>query len=93
MSNPHPSKPFTKCGNPNGRPKGSKNKLTEIKADWMKAYKKGGGAKLFGELIKKDLPMFLKLGISMLPKDVSMDVDGKIEVSWIGEDSNSVQTS
>ena len=78
--------------NPAGRPKGSKHKMTQIREDWLSAYKEGGGKKLFAELIKKDLSTFFKLGVQMLPKDVNLDVDGKIEVCWIGEDNDPVQT-
>lgn len=79
-------------GNPRGRPKGSKNKFSQIREDWLAAYHKGGGEKLFSKLIQDDLITFMKLGVQMLPKDMNVDVDGKIEVCWIGEDNNSVQT-
>lgn len=78
-------------GNKNGRPVGSKNKFTKIREDWLAAYEDGGGKALFAKLIKTDLVTFMKLGVQMLPKDVSVDVDGKIEVCWIGEDSHTVQ--
>jgi hypothetical protein len=79
-------------GNPRGRPKGSKNKFTQIREDWLKAYRKGGGVKYWRELAKVDLASYMKLGVSMLPKDFNMDVAGKIEVCWLGEDSHPVQT-
>jgi hypothetical protein len=79
-------------GNPRGRPKGSHNKFFKIREDWLKAYAKGGGVKLFGRLITQDLNAFMKLGAMMMPKDFNVDVGGKIEVCWIGEDSNPVQT-
>ena len=58
----------------------------------MKAYRAGGGVKYWRELAKVDLSSYMKLGVSMLPKDFNVDVDGKIEVCWLGEDSHSVQT-
>jgi hypothetical protein len=79
-------------GNPRGRPKGSKNKFSKIREDWLAAYHKGGGVKFWKELAKVDLATYMKLGVSMLPKDFNVDVDGKIEVSWLGEDSHTLQT-
>jgi len=88
----NPSWSKGKSANPKGRPKGSKNKFTAIREDWLKAYHSGGGVKYWKELAKVDLAMFMRLGVSMLPKDFDMDVRGKIEVCWIGEDSNSIPT-
>jgi hypothetical protein len=79
-------------GNPRGRPKGSKNKLFQIRTDWLAAYQKGGGVALFEKLIVEDLSTFIKLGVSMLPKEMDVEVDGKLEVSWIGESNDPVQT-
>ena len=94
MSNPRPNNHWTKgvSGNPVGRPKGSKNKLHSMKDDWFTAYSKGGGVKYWEKLAKEDLGMFLKIGASFLPKEVEAQVDGRIEVCWIGEDSNPIQT-
>jgi len=80
-------------GNPRGRPKGSKNKFSKIREDWLKAYQKNGGVKLFSKLIKDDLPTFMKIGVQMFPKEMDVSLDGKVEVCWLGEDSNPVQTS
>lgn len=88
--------PFTKgiSGNPLGRGRGSKNKFSKIKEDWLKAYNRGGGVKLFSRLIKEDLPTFFKIGVSWLPKEVNLDVDGRLVVKWLDEnDQDTVQTS
>lgn len=77
-------------GNPRGRPKGSRNKFGKIRDDWLVAYHKGGGVALFEKLIRDDLSTFMKLGFSMMPKDFNVEVDGRIEVCWIGEDHNPV---
>jgi hypothetical protein len=79
-------------GNPRGRPKGSHNKLFQIRADWLVAYQKGGGVALFEKLIKDDLSTFIKLGVQMLPKEMDVEVDGRLEVCWIGESNDPVQT-
>ena len=77
-------------GNPKGREKGSKNKFSEVREGWLKAYYAGGGYKLWLKLQKEDLALYLKIGASMLPKEVDAEVHGLLEVSWIGEDNNSV---
>ena len=80
-------------GNPRGRPKGSKNKFSKIREDWLAAYKSNGGQALFDKLIKEDLPTFMKLGFQMMPKDMNIDVDGRTEVCWIGESNDTVSAS
>lgn len=86
--------PFKKgqSGNPKGKVKGQVGKITQLKQDWMKAYVEGGSAKLWKRLIQTDVTTFLKLGVQMLPKELQADIQGKIEVSWIGEDNDPVQT-
>ena len=79
-----------KSANPRGRPKGAKNKISKIREDWLKAYNAGGGIKLWKQLIKEDLPLFMKIGASMLPKEVEADIHGKLEVSWIAESDHTV---
>jgi hypothetical protein len=79
--------------NPLGRPKGSKNSFTKIREDWLKAYHKGGGEKLFSRLLAEDFLTFMKIGVSMVPKEVHADLGGKIEVSWLGESNDPVSTS
>ena len=61
-------------GNPAGRPKGSKNKVSE---DFVQAY-----AKIFaekGEMVLRDLAendkaTFAKIGAGFVPKDFNMDM-------------------
>ena len=61
-------------GNPAGRPKGSKNKVSE---DFVRAY-----AKIFaekGEMVLRDLAendkaTFAKIGAGFVPKDFNMDM-------------------
>ena len=84
--------PFTKghCANPTGRPKGTRNKFSELRDYWLKAFKLEGGIKLLRKLAKDDPGTFLKLGVQMLPKEIDAEVHGKLEVSWIGEGDNTV---
>lgn len=60
-----------------GRPKGSKDKFTTLKADFLKAYDDIGGV---DELAKwastaKNKPTFYKMIASMLPKHVEVSVE------------------
>lgn len=70
-------------GNPSGRPKGIPNKFSKIKADWLKAYKKGGGVAYWEKLAVEDLPSFMKLGVSMLPKEINADLSGDLIVRLV----------
>lgn len=72
-----------KSGNPRGRPVGSKNKFSKIREDWLKAFYKGGGTKLFMKLQKEDLGAFLKLGVMMLPKEVEAEIKGKFTIEVV----------
>jgi len=82
-----------KSGNPPGRPKGSVNKFTKIREDWLKAYQLGGGVKLFSRLIKEDLSMFMRLGVSMLPKEIDAEIHGNlvVEIVHFAQDQTSEQ--
>ena len=91
MAEPSRFKPG-QSGNPRGRPRGSKNKFSKIREDWLAAYHANGGQALFDRLIEHDIATFMKLGFSMMPKDFNVDVDGIIEVCWIGESNDPVQT-
>ena len=69
-----------KSGNPKGKPKGAKHKFTKIREDWLKAYQKAPHAGVaFWMKIKKDDPVeFAKMGVKMLPKDLTLDTgEGK----------------
>ena len=62
-------------GNPNGRPKGSKNKLQEaFWTDFAAAWTEHGAAAM--QTIAQDDPAtFVKVAASIMPKDLSMDVN------------------
>lgn len=60
-------------GNPNGRPKGSKNKVSE---DFVQAYAKifaEKGEGVLRDLAENDKATFAKIGAGFVPKDFNMD--------------------
>jgi len=70
-----------KSGNPNGRPKGSENKFTGLKEEFLKAFHdKDGidGARGMKKLIKdstRNKFIFLQMCSKMLPSNVTVDGD------------------
>lgn len=75
--------PFKKgeSGNLNGRPKGSRNKFTSLKDEFLKAFHDDDGikgAEGMKELIKdstKNKFIFLQMISKMLPSNVNIDGD------------------
>ena len=60
-------------GNPNGRPKGSKNKVSE---DFVKTYARifeEQGEQVLRDLAANDKATFAKIGAGFVPKDFNME--------------------
>lgn len=72
-------------GNPNGRRKGSKNKFTNLKEEFLKAFydEDGiGGAEGIKKLLKssaRNKMAYLQLIAKMLPSNISMEHSGEID--------------
>jgi len=70
-----------KSGNPNGRPKGTKNKFTSLKEEFLKTFHDEDGidgARGMKKLIKdsaRNKFIFLQLISKMLPSNVTVDGD------------------
>ena len=67
-----------KSGNPNGRPKGTKNRYTEIKESFLKAFDKLGGTKGLVNWVNEDTrnkKAFYEMIVSLLPKKTEMDLE------------------
>lgn len=69
-------------GNPKGRPKGSKNKFTKLKDDWLKAYEEIGGKKALAKWGKKNPDVFFREVTKLFPREASIDVEGEVTIKW-----------
>lgn len=66
-------------GNPKGRPKGSRNKLShrfieDLYADWLE-----DGQSILNVLKAKDPAAYARIVASMVPKDIDVTVDGELD--------------
>ena len=72
-------------GNPNGRPKGSKNKTIEFAGTWLKAFDKMEEDEQVDSLFEwatknpSNRRVFYQIVAKMLPTNVSADVSGRLE--------------
>ena len=64
-----------KSGNPNGRPKGSKNKIAkQLKEDIFQAYENLGGVDYLQDLAVENPPAFKDLLAKLLPTAIQKEV-------------------
>lgn len=66
-------------GNRNGRPKGSKNKFTELKDVFLEALEEVGGKEYVKLVARTDPKTFLTLVAKMLPRHNDVKVSEQIE--------------
>lgn len=65
-------------GNPKGRPKGARQKLTETFIDRLaKDFSKNGTA-VIAQVRKDDPAAYLRLVATLVPKEVQADVDARV---------------
>lgn len=70
-------KPFVKGDKRAGRPKGTPNKFTTLKADFLEAYEKIGGVDELAEWARnnRNRKDFYRMIATMLPKHVEVSVE------------------
>jgi len=72
-----------KSGNPAGRPKGARNKITQQAEAALAELTTGPEALKSLEALRDEQPAaFWRIVISLLPKQAHVEVDDKIELSW-----------
>jgi len=74
---------------PSGRPKGVRNKLTNLRDAVLEAFDRVGGAEYLVRLAEgtqSDRAAFVSLMNKVLPTQINQQVDGgiKLELSWLG---------
>ncbi len=72
-------------GNPKGRPKGARNKITQQAEDMLAKLTSGPKAFKSLEALRDEKPaVFWRIVAGLLPKQllVEAEVDGKIQLSW-----------
>ena len=81
--------PLTGAPTPGGRPKGVRNKLTNLRDAVIEAFDTVGGADYLVSLAKgtqSDRAAFTSLVAKVLPTQINQNVEGgiKLELSWLG---------
>lgn len=70
-------------GNPAGRPKGSRNKLSQAVIDAWCADVAEHGPEVIKRLREDDPATYARISASLVPKNLELDVDAKLEVSLV----------
>lgn len=84
-----PVSPRSGAPTPPGRPKGVRNKLTNLRDAVLEAFDRVGGADYLVRLAEgtqSDRAAFVSLMNKVLPTQINQQVDGgiKLELSWLG---------
>lgn len=69
-------------GNPKGRPKGARQKLTEAFIKVLSADFQRHGKKTLETVRKDDPAAYCKLVAQLVPKEVEATLDGELIVKW-----------
>lgn len=82
--------PLTGAPTPAGRPKGVRNKLTNLRDSVLEAFDQVGGTEYLARLAngtQSDRAAFVGLVSKVLPTQINANVDGGIQVqlSWLGQ--------
>ena len=90
--------PLNGVRTPSGRPKGVRNKLTNLRDAVLEAFDRVGGADYLVRLAEgtqSDRAAFVSLMNKVLPTQINQSVDGgiKLELSWLGSRSIGTTTA
>ena len=77
-------------GNPKGRPKGGRDKLTAAFIDDLAADFKKHGKKAIERLREEDAGAYLRLIAGLVPKEVNCDLEGEFTIRWEGDSREQV---
>lgn len=69
-------------GNPNGRPKGTRHKLSEDFIAALAADFETNGVKAIAAVRKKNKSAYLKLVAGLVPKEIEATVEGDFNIRW-----------
>ena len=69
-------------GNPAGRPKGAKNKFTNLKTSFINVYSRLGGDDALLEYAKEHPTEYYRMLHTMLPKEIQAEVRNDIMLTW-----------
>ena len=69
-----------KSGNPAGRPKGLKNKLTLLKQAFPECFEALGGLERFKEWAEENYTDFIKIYASIVPKERHVSIDTTLTI-------------
>ena len=95
---PRAVSPLTGAPTPAGRPRGVKNKLTNLRDAVLEAFDKVGGVDYLVRLAngtQSDRAAFTSLMNKVLPTQINQQVDGgiRLELSWLGSRSIGTTTA
>ena len=68
-----------------GRPKGCKNKFTDLKTSFLNVYKQVGGDEYLRKFAEENPKEYIRLLGTMLPKDVQTEVRQAITIAWANQ--------
>ena len=69
-------------GNPAGRPKGAKNKFTNLKNSFINVYQDLGGDAALLEYAREHPTEYYRMLHTMLPKEIQAEVRNDIMLTW-----------
>lgn len=77
-------KPFVKGDKRAGRPKGTRNKFTNLRESFLNAFEEIGGEEELANwaMQQRNRAIFYKMIAQMLPRNIDVDVSKGITINW-----------